>query len=79
MRLLREERDKAGLARPRIVWRYILFAWNDSDGELAQAERLAREIGVDRFCFHLSDLSELASPVYRPGTPAFERIRAQLY
>ena len=79
MRLLREERDKAGLTRPSIVWRYILFSWNDSDGELAQAERLAREIGVDRFCFHLSDLSELASRVYCAGNPALARIQAQLY
>jgi pyruvate-formate lyase-activating enzyme len=79
MRLLKEERDRAGLTRPKIVWRYILFSWNDSEGELAQAEESARAIGVDRFCYHLSDLSELASRVYRPGTPAFERIQAQLY
>ena len=79
MRLLREERDQAGLSRPAIIWRYILFSWNDSDAELALAERLAREIGVDRFCYHLSDLSELASRTYRSGTPSFERIRAQLY
>jgi hypothetical protein len=79
MRLLIEERDKAGLVLPRIIWRYILFSWNDSDEELAQAQQMAQEIGVDRFCFHLSDLAGLASQVYRPGTPAFERIRAQFF
>ncbi len=79
MHLLRKERDEAGLIRPRIVWRYILFSWNDSDSELAHAERLAQEIGVDRYCYHLSDLSELASRIYRPGSPAFERIRTRLY
>lgn len=79
MRRLRAERDVAGLDRPTIVWRYILFAWNDSVAELARAEALAEEVGVDRFCFQLSDLSELASQVYRPGTEAFDRIRTKLY
>jgi hypothetical protein len=79
MRLLRVERDEAGLNRPAIVWRYILFSWNDSDAEMALAERMAGEIGVDRFCFHLSDLCELASQTYRPGTPAFENIKARFY
>lgn len=79
IRLLRAERDEAGLDRPAIVWRYILFSWNDSDAELDRAEYLAKEIGVDRFCYHLSDLPELASKVYRPGSPAFERVRAQMF
>lgn len=34
-----------------IVWKYILFEWNDSDGELFAAQRLAREIGVDALLF----------------------------
>ena len=79
MRLLREERDRAGLLRPRILWRYILFPWNDRDEDLAEAERLAGEIGVDRFCYHLSDLPGMASETYRPGTEAFERIRGRLF
>jgi MoaA/NifB/PqqE/SkfB family radical SAM enzyme len=79
IRRLRIERDRAGLARPRIVWRYILFAWNDSDEELARAEGLAREIGVDRFCYHLSAIRCLASRRYRPGTPAFEGIRQLMF
>jgi hypothetical protein len=79
MRLLKEERDRAGLLRPRILWRYILFPWNDSEEELAEAERLAGEIGVDRFCYHLSDLPEMASEIYRPGTEAFERIPGKLF
>lgn len=76
---LREERERAGLARPRITWRYILFAWNDAEAELALAERRAQEIGVDRFCYHLSDLPDFASRTYAPGSPAFERVRPLLY
>lgn len=29
-----------------VVWQYILFGWNDSDGELAEAREIARRIGV---------------------------------
>jgi organic radical activating enzyme len=32
--------------RMEIIWQYILFEWNDSDDELAEARRLAAEIGV---------------------------------
>ena len=30
-----------------VVWRYILFKWNDSDEEMDRARFLAAEIGVD--------------------------------
>ena len=79
MRCLRKERDLAGLARPRITWRYILFDWNDSEADLDHAEQLAREVGVDRFCYHLSDLRDFASRTYVPGTAAFERIRPLMF
>jgi hypothetical protein len=32
--------------RVDVVWQYILFRWNDSDAELDEARRLAKEIGV---------------------------------
>lgn len=79
MRLLRSERNASGLSRPRIVWRYILFSWNDSEEELELARQLAHDCGVDQFCFHLSDIPELASRIYRPGTKAFEGIRTEIY
>lgn len=79
MRLLREERERAGLARPTLTWRYILFAWNDDPAELELAERRAKEIGVDRFCYHLSDIPDFASRTYVPGSPAFERVRALMF
>lgn len=79
MACLRRERDRAGMHRPRIVWRYILFAWNDSDAELARAESLAREIGVDRFCYLLCSIPFLASRRFQPGLPAFDRVRPLMY
>ena len=38
-------------ARPYVVWKYILFEWNDSDQEIRQAAQLAGEIGVNELCF----------------------------
>lgn len=32
--------------RVDVLWQYILFQWNDSDDELAEARRRAQEIGV---------------------------------
>lgn len=31
---------------PRIIWKYLLFEWNDSDEEIERAERLARELDL---------------------------------
>ena len=79
MRQFRQERERAGLQRPRLLWRYLLFSWNDSEEELALAERMARDVGVDHFGYGLSDLPDLASRTYLPGTPAFERIQSRLF
>jgi len=47
MRLLTQERAKhGGEAAFEILWQYILFEWNDSDEELAEARALAAQIGV---------------------------------
>lgn len=34
--------------RPRIVWQYIMFDYNDSDAELLHYQRMAQDHGVDR-------------------------------
>ena len=79
MRNFCREREHAGLLRPRLLWRYLLFSWNDTEEELARAEQMARDVGVDHFGYGLSDLPDLASRTYLPGTPAFERIRSRLF
>lgn len=35
-------------AKPRIVWQYIMFDYNDSDAELLRYQRMAQDHGVDR-------------------------------
>lgn len=40
-------RNRETRGTPRhIEWKYILFEWNDSDGEITQAWQMARELGV---------------------------------
>ncbi|MCP4898659.1 MAG: hypothetical protein GY906_16930 [bacterium] len=46
MRRLQKE-IRSGRSSLRVIWRYILFEWNDSDEELLDAARLAAEMGVE--------------------------------
>ena len=66
-------RREAGADRPRVVWQYILFKWNDSDEEVRRAQRLAREAGVDHL-YWLVTHSAGASERFLPGGryPLFE-------
>jgi sulfatase maturation enzyme AslB (radical SAM superfamily) len=40
-------RHARGLTRPRLIWKYVLFNWNDKPEMIRRAEALAREIGMD--------------------------------
>ena len=53
---------------PFLNWRYILFKWNDSDEEMNEARRLAKEqqIGVDRLCWEVSTGSSASAYVLAP-------------
>ncbi|MFC1590800.1 radical SAM protein [Candidatus Omnitrophota bacterium] len=42
------------LTTPFIEWKYILFDHNDSEEEIVRAQKVADELGVDRFVFCLS-------------------------
>jgi hypothetical protein len=48
---MREARRQAGNRRQKIVWKYILFEFNDSDDEIYAAQRMAQDIGVDLLMF----------------------------
>ncbi|MDT9304248.1 MAG: 4Fe-4S cluster-binding domain-containing protein [Limnospira sp. PMC 1291.21] len=39
---------------PHVIWKYILFDHNDSDEEIAKANEIAQNIGVDRLLFILT-------------------------
>src|SRR5215471_17535712 len=75
-----DEKRRNGLDVPFVNWRYILFTHNDSDEEMARARGMAAEIGVDRLSWEITDHPEdMFSRRFVPGTPAFERIRYEVW
>jgi molybdenum cofactor biosynthesis enzyme MoaA len=62
-------RAGAGL---ELVWQYILFEWNDSDAEIAQARARAEAMGV-RLSFIVTHTSG-ASRRFTWGSPALEEL-----
>lgn len=78
-RLVRIRRE-LGLAAPMIVWRYILFSWNDSSSEMDLARRMAKEIGIDHLCWHLNAVeNQQASSRYFVGSPHLAEIEHELW
>lgn len=51
LKALVEYRDNRGKRRPLIVWKYLLFRWNDRRRYLQQAIEMARAAGVNRILF----------------------------
>jgi hypothetical protein len=51
IQFMRDARAFRGPPAPSVVWKYILFEWNDSPEELFAAQELAREIGVQALLF----------------------------
>jgi len=75
-----DEKKRSGRDRPFLNWRYILFAWNDHDAEMARARELAAEIGVDRLCWELTDHPEDSySRRFVPGSPDLAAIRHEIW
>jgi hypothetical protein len=80
LRAMVDEKRRSGRSLPFLNWRYILFAWNDSDQEMALARRMAEEIGVDRLTWEITDHPEDSfSRRFVPGTGEFEAIRRETW
>jgi MoaA/NifB/PqqE/SkfB family radical SAM enzyme len=80
LRAMADEKRRSGRDLPFLNWRYILFKWNDSDGEMNRARELAAEIGVDRLCWELTDHPETAySRRFVPGSPDLDAIRHEVW
>jgi len=60
------ERNSQAADRPRVVWQYILFKWNDSDEEIKKAQKLAEKAEVDELYWLLTH-SRGASDRFLPG------------
>jgi hypothetical protein len=75
-----DEKRTSGRDVPFLNWRYILFKWNDSDEEMAEARRLAASIGVDRLCWEITDHPEGAySRRFVPGSEALAAIAHEIW
>jgi len=80
LRALLDEKAKSGRDVPFVNWRYILFNWNDHDEEMARAQRMAADLGVDRLCWEITDHPEDGySRRFAPGTPDHDRIRYEIW
>lgn len=80
LRAMADEKQKSGRDVPHLNWRYILFTWNDSEQEMAQARQMAADLGVDRLCWEITDHPEEAySRRFAPGTAALEGIRYEIW
>jgi len=80
MRMLIRMRNEQGKKHPLVIWRYILFEWNDSPAEMDLGRRLAREVGVDHFAWHLNGVSIMnSSKRYYIGSPHLVEIKDELW
>jgi MoaA/NifB/PqqE/SkfB family radical SAM enzyme len=80
MRGVLAARNRAGRKKPYIVWRYILFPWNDTPEEMDLARKMAREIGVDALAWHLNVAStDMSSKRYYIGSPHLHEIVGELW
>src|SRR5262245_26876429 len=80
LRAMTDEKVRSGRDVPQLNWRYILFAWNDSDAEMSRARELATEIGVDRLCWEITDHPEDSfSRRFLAGSADLEAIRHEVW
>ncbi|MFG0316896.1 MAG: SPASM domain-containing protein [Planctomycetota bacterium JB042] len=82
MRAVAAMRKERGQDGPLLVWRYILFKWNDSDEEMALARKLAAEVGVDHLTWHLNavpDMVPMQSERFYVGSPRLPEIEHELW
>jgi hypothetical protein len=80
MRRLVELRDRRNSRYPLITFRYILFRWNDTDEIMDLTRELARDIGVDRLCWELTDHPDgCPSERFQPGSPDYELIKNEIW
>ena len=45
-------KNKMNRNKPKVIWKYILFKWSDTDEEMSRARKIARRLGVDQLLFN---------------------------
>lgn len=82
MKQLIQRRNELGKNNIKIIWRYILFKWNDSEQQMDKAIHMADEAGVDEFCFMTTTYPQgVASEKYINGLSGtkYEKYDSELY
>jgi hypothetical protein len=71
-----EFKKETSRSKPFVIWRYLVFRWNDTEKEIDAAIELSELYGVDQFCLFLTHIPKNASS-YRlvPGSPLFDKYR----
>lgn len=59
---------------PLVMWKYLLFEWNDSDEEIEKARLLSKENGIDFFALELAN-GPYASRRFAKGTKKFNQLQ----
>ena len=69
-----EAKKRQGSDKPSVIWRYLVFRWNDSESEIDSAIALSKLYGVNQFCLYLTHMP-VNSSSYRlsPGSPSFDK------
>jgi uncharacterized Fe-S cluster-containing radical SAM superfamily protein len=78
MKTIISERNRLGLRFPIIIWKYILFKWNDSDEELEKAKKLAKVHQIDYLGFEFTH-GELASKKFSSNSKALYKLKGSKY
>ena len=69
-------KKKRQLSTPKLVWKYLLFSWNDSLDEIDEAMAQAQRVGVDAMVFAVPGYPS-PSPFYRENTPLVSALTRQ--
>ncbi len=65
--------------RTTVIWRYLVFRWNDSEAEIDAAIALSQAYGVDQFSLYLTHFpANGASYRLAPGTPLHQKYRGYI-
>ncbi len=80
-RALVRMRNELRVTWPKIIWRYILFNWNDSPEEMELARTMSREMGVDGLAWTLdvAPTDEFTSRRYYHGSPHLAEIQHEMW
>jgi MoaA/NifB/PqqE/SkfB family radical SAM enzyme len=66
--------------RTSVVWRYLVFNWNDSDEEIDAAIALAKEYGLNQLNLLVTNNpADARSTRFSPGSPSFFKYRDYIF